>query len=142
MQSPTEGVAGFAPIRLRSPRGDATRRICPVSVPETTFLGRETKSKIGANGSDRLCYAGFGASVVPVRSQIKGRPGARHRLPLAVLDLGPQMAAEGDSQRPTAFSLSASSPRMTPLARPRCYRRFRDARPRDGMAVVVESRHN
>lgn len=50
-QSLTEGVAGFAPIRLRSPRGDSTQRICPVTAPETTFLCWETHRKnIGATG--------------------------------------------------------------------------------------------
>jgi hypothetical protein len=40
----------FARIRFRSPQIDSTEVFCPISAPETTFLGRETKSKIGANG--------------------------------------------------------------------------------------------
>jgi hypothetical protein len=59
----------------------------------STFAHR--KQNIGANGSDRLCYAVFGASAVPVRSKIKGRPDARRRLPLALLDLEAQMTAGG-----------------------------------------------
>jgi hypothetical protein len=62
-------------------------------------LYSQTTRNIGANGSDRLSYAVFGAPVVSLRSQIKGRPGARRRLGLRSLALGPQMATAGGQRR-------------------------------------------
>jgi hypothetical protein len=58
MQSLTEGltvVAGFASIRLCSPHGNSTQRICPVAAPETTFLGWETIEKYRGERLDLAC---------------------------------------------------------------------------------------
>jgi hypothetical protein len=90
------------PLRSQSPRTSPNPREYRLRRPPASsglFAAIRGCSRffkaIGANGSDRLSYAVSEAPAVPVRSQIKGRPGARRRLGLRSSALGPQVVVAG-----------------------------------------------